>query len=59
MASEMGLSIDQVLTGKLSEEMIPEEEPPKQVMPLFSGRTGGATKAASSGGETEVVSEEE
>ena len=59
MASEMGLSIDQVLIGKVSEEEIPEEVPPKQVMPLFSGRTGGATKAASSGGETEVVSEEE
>lgn len=59
MASEMGLSIDQVLTGKVGDEQIPEEEQPKQVMPLFSGRTGGATKAASSGGETEAVSEEE
>jgi len=57
MADEMDLSLGEVMSGKLAEqEEPPELEEPKQVMPLFSGRSGGAEKAAAQG-EPEIPEE--
>ena len=60
MAAEMGLSLDEVMSGKLAEkEEPPELQEPKQIMPLFAGRAGGPGKAAAAEGEGEIPEETE
>ncbi len=49
MAEEMGLTLDQLLSGSLEQRSIPPSEKPKQVIPLFGGGGSEAQKLIEGG----------
>jgi hypothetical protein len=47
MAKELGLTIDEIIEGKLIEQPAVTNEQPKQIMPMFAGRIGAGGRQAS------------
>ncbi len=45
MAMEMGMNLDELLSGKITQpEAVEEEQSPKQLLPMFGGRSGGGAQ---------------
>ncbi len=59
MAAEMGLTLDQLVSGQLngtSPEPVTEEQPPRQLIPMFGGQRGSPNVTGQEKGQ-EVVQE--
>jgi len=59
MAAELGLTIDQIMSGGLVEEKPIEKKPAKQLMPMFAGRIGAGGRQEPGIGEAESESVEQ
>lgn len=64
MAAELGLTLDQILSGNMGQpvpgngQKPPLMNPPKQMMPMFAGRIGAGGRQAPGYGEAEAESVE-